>query len=117
MKYKRSVFKVNRTNLFDSFLWSGHRLYFCGLYYPPKHKDDELDVINYIVDLADNALDTHPDTVFVSSSDVNKLDLSKMQLLSGLNVLVDFPTRGIAVWTMCSRIVKTFLENVTLLIC
>lgn len=117
MKYKRSVFKVNRTNLFDSFLCSGHRLLLCGLYYPPKHKDDELDVINYIVDLADNALDTHPDTVFVSSSDVNKLDLSKMQLLSGLNVLVDFPTRGIAVWTMCSRIVKTFLENVTLLIC
>lgn len=95
-------------------LSSGHRLSLCGLYHPPKHKYDELDLINCIVDLADNALDTNPDTVFACSGDLNKLDLSKMQLLSGLNALVDFPTRGTLVWTICSRIVKIFLENVTL---
>ena len=50
--------------------------------------------MRHIVDLADNTLDLHPNTVIVCGGDLNKLNLNQLQQLSGWNVLVDFPTRG-----------------------
>ena len=73
---------------------SGHRLFLCGVYHPPKFDYKELDLMRHIVDLADNTLDLHPNTVIVCGGDLNKLNLNQLQQLSGWNVLVDFPTRG-----------------------
>ena len=37
----------------------------CGVYHPPKYNYKELDLMSYIIELADNALDSHTDTVIV----------------------------------------------------
>ena len=65
----------------------------CGVYHPPKYNYKELDLISYIIELADNALDSYPDTVIVCGGDVNKMDLNQLQQLSGWHALVNFPTR------------------------
>ena len=50
--------------------------------------------MSYIIELADNALDSHPDTVIVCGGGVNKMGLNQLQQLSGWYALVNFPTRG-----------------------
>ena len=49
--------------------------------------------MSYITEVADNALDAYPNSAFVCGGDVNRLDVNKMELLSGLHALVDFPTK------------------------
>ena len=93
------VIDVYRSKLYELIcltlrLPSGHRMLVCGVYHPPKYKYKELDSMSYIIELADNALDSHPDTVIVCGGDVNKMDLNQLQQLSGWYALVNFPTRG-----------------------
>jgi len=62
----------------------------CGVYHPPKYNYKELDFMSYIIELADNALDSHPDTVIVCGGDVNKMDLTDSPLC--FLFTVSFPT-------------------------
>lgn len=57
--------------------------------------------MNYLVDFVDNALDKHPETVVVCGGDLNRLDLDRLQVMSGWNALVNFPTRGDACLNNC----------------
>ena len=73
---------------------TGHRMLICGLYHPPKFRYQECELMHYLVNLIDNTLDKHPNTVIVCGGDLNQLNLTQLQCLTGLSVLVDFPTRG-----------------------
>lgn len=50
--------------------------------------------MNYLLRIVDDTLDKHADTVFVCFSDLNQLNLNRLQAMTGLSVLVDFPTIG-----------------------
>ena len=54
----------------------------------------EADLIGYLSDMADDFLELNPDGLFVCGGDLNRLNLDKLTDVSGLKVLVDFPTRG-----------------------
>ena len=92
---------------------SGHCMLICGLYNPPKHKYRDVDLINYLINFVDSALDKHPDTVIVCGGDVNRLDRHEFKALSGWDILVDFPTRGNACLDNCLT-GRTCLETLIL---
>mgnify|MGYP001794103665 FL=1 len=73
----------------------------CGVYNPPKPKYVQDDLIDYVTDIVDDFLETYPDGLVVCGGDLNRLDLDKLSTLSGLKVLVDFPTRGDAILDNC----------------
>ena len=55
------VIDVYRSKLYELIcltlrLPSGHRMLVCGVYHPPKYNYKELDLMSYIIELADNAL-------------------------------------------------------------
>ncbi|XP_028414902.1 uncharacterized protein LOC114537989 [Dendronephthya gigantea] len=72
----------------------GQHMLICGVYHPPKYNYPEGDIMNYIVNFADNVLDNLPGTVIVCGGDLNKLNVKRLEELSGWTTLVDFPTRG-----------------------
>ena len=49
----------------------------------------------------DNELEKHPDSVLLCGGDVNRLNVHEFQVLSGWNVMVDFPTRSNACLENC----------------
>ena len=51
--------------------------------------------------LMDNALDKDPNILIVCGDDLNQLDLTLLQRLTGLSVLVDFPTKDDAFLDNC----------------
>ena len=57
--------------------------------------------MDYLVNLMDTTLDKYPNTAIVCGGDLNQLDLTRLQRLTGCNVLVDFPTRGDAFLDNC----------------
>ena len=94
-----SVLDVYRSNLFEIIcvtlaLPTGHQMLVCGVYHPPKYNYQEYELMNHLVNLFDNALDKSPNSVIVWGGDLNRPDIMQLQRLTGLNVLVDFPTRG-----------------------
>lgn len=56
----------------------------CGLYHLPKPSYQQDDLIDYITDLTDPFLEEFPDGTIVVGGDLNKLDLVKVEMLSGL---------------------------------
>lgn len=56
----------------------------CGLYHPPKPSYQQDDLIDYITDLTDPFLEEFLDGTIVVGGDLNKLDLVKVEMLSGL---------------------------------
>ena len=46
-------------------------------------------------------LEESPDCLFVSGGDFNHLNLNRLSIMSGLKVLVDFPTRGQSIFDNC----------------
>ena len=52
----------------------GHHFLVCSVYNPPKGNYTEENIMNYIVNFADNVLDNLPGTVVVCGGDLNKLN-------------------------------------------
>ena len=70
---------------------SGHRMLISGLYNPPKHSYQEIDLMGHLIHFLDNTLDNDPNTVCVCGGDLNHMDLNRLQSMSGWKALVDFP--------------------------
>ena len=65
-----------------------------GLYHPAKTTYQESDLKDYLVNFFDPMLDKHPNISIVCGGDLNRLDLTRLKRITGVNALVDFPTRG-----------------------
>ena len=101
-----SVIDVMRSDLYELIgltveLATKHRMLICGLYHPPKFKYRECELMNCLQKLLDNALDKDPNILIVCGDDLNQLDLTLLQRLTGLSVLVDFPTKDDAFLDNC----------------
>ena len=64
------------------------------IYHPLRSKYQEDDLIQYVTDTVDQFLEHQPSGLVLCGRDLNRLDLEKLSNLSGLKVLVGFPTRG-----------------------
>ena len=58
-----------------------------------RHTGLASDFLQYLVHLADNALDQHPGLTSVLGGDTNQLDVNELCQSTGWNSPVDFPTR------------------------
>ena len=100
------VLDVYRSNLYEFIaltvlLPSDHIMLICGLYNPPKHSYQDIDLMNYIISFVDFVLNKHPEAAIVCGGDVNRLDMQEFKALSGWDFMVDFPTRGTACLDNC----------------
>ena len=82
-------------------LSSGHTLLIIGLYHSPKFANQEASLIEDITETSDKFLDSNPEGIVLCGKDLNHLDLDTLSVLSGLQALVDFPTRGTAFLDNC----------------
>ena len=62
---------------------SGHHLLVCGAYNPSEHNYTEENIMNYIVNFVHNVLDNLPRIYVVFSGDLNKLNVKRIEELSG----------------------------------
>ena len=97
---------VNKAELYECIsstieLPSNHKMRMCGVYHPPKTTYLENNLIEYLLEIFDVSLEENPEGLVVCGGDLNLLDLEKLSALSGLNALVDFPTRKQAVLDNC----------------
>ncbi|XP_068724215.1 uncharacterized protein [Montipora capricornis] len=100
--YTRSNLKV--TNVYRAKLYEllclklrlppEHNMLVCGLYHPPKFNYKECDLMDHVIEILDNELEQDPHITIVLGGDLNRLNLSRLETISGLRPLVDFPTRG-----------------------
>ena len=100
------VLDVYRSNLYEFIaltvlLPSDHIMLICGLYNPPKHSYQDIDLMNYMISFVDFVLNKHPEAAIVCGGDVNRLDMQEFKALSGWDFMVDFPTRGTACLDNC----------------
>ena len=72
-----------------------------GLYHPPKFAYQGYSLIEDITETSDKFLDANPEGVVLYGGDLNHLDLDTLSVLSGLQALVNFPTRGTAFLDNC----------------
>ena len=72
-----------------------------GLYHPPRVSYSELELMDYLIEIMDTFLEENPDGLFVCGGDFNHLNLNRLSIMSGLKVLVDFPTRGQSILDNC----------------
>ena len=49
---------------------SGHRMWICGLYHPPKFNYSDTEFMTYLVHIFEETLDKYPDTVFLCGGDL-----------------------------------------------
>ena len=73
----------------------------CGISHRHKTTYMEADLIYYLSDMADDFLELNPEGLYVCGGDLNQLNLDKLTAVSGLKVLVDFPTRGTHIVDNC----------------
>ena len=85
----------------DLRLPTGHRLLVRGIYHQPKHNYVGKDLLSYLTNIVDNELDEHPQTVIVCDGYLNKLNIDRLEELTGWNAMVDFPTRGLSCLDSC----------------
>ena len=71
----------------------GQHMLICGVYHPPLHNYQETSLRSCIIDLADS-LESFPDGMFVCGGDLNQMEITRFESLSGWRPLVSFPTRG-----------------------
>ena len=89
------VLDVYRSNLYEFIaltvlLPSDHILLICGLYNPPKHSYQDIDLMNYIISFVDFVLNKHPEAAIVCGGDVNRLDMQEFKALSGWDFMYYF---------------------------
>ena len=85
-----SIFNVYRSTLYEVIcinlrLLTGHQFLMCGMYHLPKRKYAEVDSMSHITNIVDNKLDEHPQTVVVCGGDLNKLNIDRLEELTGWN--------------------------------
>ena len=80
---------------------TGHRLLVRGMYHQPKHNYAGKDLLSYLTNIVDNELDEHPQTVIVCDGYLNKLNIDRLEELTGWNAMVDFPTRSLSCLDSC----------------
>lgn len=80
---------------------SGHHMLMYGIYHPPRSKYQEDGLIEYVTDTVDQFLQRQPSGLVLCRGHLNWLDLEKLSNLSGLKVLIDFPTLGDSVLNNC----------------
>lgn len=57
--------------------------------------------MTYIANVVDNELDEHPQTVVVCGGDLNKLNIGRLEELTGWSAILDFTTRGLSYLVHC----------------
>ena len=98
---------VCKSNSYESIsltivLPSGHELLVIGVNHPPsKFQYREADSVDHVSEISDNFLDRCRNGVVLCCGDLNHLDLNLLSIMSGLTVLIDFPTRGDSVLDNC----------------
>ena len=50
--------------------------------------------MDHVIEILDNELEQDPHITIVHGGDLNQLNLSRLETMSGLKSLEDFPTRG-----------------------
>ena len=101
-----SVVNVSRSNAFELIsitlaLPSSHKMLPCGLYHPPKVRYHEHDLIECISDIVDMFLQENQNWVVICGGDFNQLNTEEFSFATGLEILVDFPTRGNSTLDYC----------------
>ena len=91
---------------------SGHRFLVCGMCYPPRHNYAEEDLMSSRTNIVDNELDEHPQTVVVCGGDLNKLNIDRLEKLTGWNAMVDFQTRCLSCLDNCLSNLKEFFWEI-----
>ena len=81
----------------------GNTMIVYGLYHPPTHNCLESNLMDYLMNRADDVLDKVPDAVIVCLGDLNQLNINKLEQLLGWDAMVDFPTRGNACLDNCRK--------------
>ncbi|CAB4030584.1 Hypothetical predicted protein [Paramuricea clavata] len=76
---------------------SGHMLLVCCVYHPPRPRYPSNGLMQYLINIVDNALEKQPGMAIVIGGDVNQLKISELCLMTGWEALVDFVTRGEAI--------------------
>ena len=107
--YVRNNLRVRKVTKSDRYecifveieLPSKYSMLVCGLYHPPRVSYLELELMDYLIEIMDTFLEENPDGLIVCGGDLNRLDLSRLSIMSGLKVLVDFPTRGQSILDNC----------------
>ena len=79
----------------------GNTMIVYGLYHPPTHNYLESNLMDYLLNRADDILDKVPDAVIVCGGDLNQLNINKLEQLLGWDAMVVFPTRGNACLDNC----------------
>lgn len=100
------VISVAKSELYECLsltieLPSHYIMLLCGLYHPPRTTYREEDLLEYLTDVSDTFLEENPTGLVVCGGDLNRLDVEKLSMLSGLKPLVDFPTRHSAILDNC----------------
>lgn len=74
---------------------SGHLLFVCGVYHPPKptYRTRPQTFLQYLVHVADNVLDKHPGMSIVTGGDINQFDPNELCFMTGWYALVNFPNK------------------------
>ena len=96
--YRSDVYELIEITLL---LPMGNTMIVYGLYHPPTHNYLESNLMDYLLNRADDILDKVPDAVIVCGGDLNQLNINKLEQLLGWDAMVDFPTRGNACLDNC----------------
>ena len=100
------VLSVIRSELYECVsliieLPSGHKMLMCGIYHPPTTNYMESELIAYVSDTIDEFLEANPDGLVICGGDLNRLNIERLSMSTGMKSLVDFPTRGYSVLDNC----------------
>ena len=69
---------------------------------PPKTRYQESELLDYLTTINDEFLESNAHSAVICGGDLNKLNVDLLQTLSGLDPLVNFPTRGNSILDNCS---------------
>ena len=104
--YYLSVVNVSRSSPFELIsitlaLPSSHKMLLCGLYHPLKVRYQEYDLIKCISDIVDMFPQENPNSVVFCGSNFNQLNTEEFLFATGLEIFVDFPSRGNSTLDYC----------------
>ena len=89
------VIDIQRSDVYELIeitllLPTGNTMIAYGLYHPPTHNYLENNLVDYLLNRADDILDKVPDVVIVCGGDLNKLNINKLEQLLGWEAMVVF---------------------------
>ena len=84
--HRSDVYKLIKITLL---LPTGNTMMVYGLFHPSTHNYLESNLMEYLLNRADDTLDKEPDTVIVCGGDLNQLKTNKLEQLLGWDAMVD----------------------------